>query len=332
MARTRIEEIDILRGIAAVLMILGFSFIEYPVDISTVSWCHALGHFIYTFHMELFFLLAGAVYHCSSYSLFMEKKFKRILVPYLFFGTITILLKSYGGSAINGNESVGYGFIKFLFHGGNYWFLYVLFILFALFPWLEKIFKTTWSEIALCCGILLVRQFCCLPNLFAFDTLLYYLPFFIFGKLFIQSIDNKVSRLNAKSKIIFFIVFSAIFIALDFIEISGVVVELGTFLSFIRAIAIILPLYVFVKLYLVSTQRRGFIYNLLIDSSKYSLQFYLFNGFLLTFLRIMICNVFNITSPLIIVVGIWTLDILFTLIACKIIIPKIPLLRELCGL
>ena len=57
MARTRIEEIDILRGIAAVLMILGHSFIEYPVDISTVSWCHALGHFIYTFHMELFFLL-----------------------------------------------------------------------------------------------------------------------------------------------------------------------------------------------------------------------------------------------------------------------------------
>ena len=61
--RVRNQEVDILRGIAAVLMILGHSFIVYPVNIASVPWCTAIGHFIYTFHMELFFILAGYVYY-----------------------------------------------------------------------------------------------------------------------------------------------------------------------------------------------------------------------------------------------------------------------------
>ena len=57
----RNEKVDILRGIAAVLMVLGHSFIVYPINISEVPWCAAVSHFIYTFHMELFFILAGVV-------------------------------------------------------------------------------------------------------------------------------------------------------------------------------------------------------------------------------------------------------------------------------
>ena len=50
----RIEQIDIARGIAGICMILGHSFIVYPIDISSVWWCHALHVWIYSFHMELF--------------------------------------------------------------------------------------------------------------------------------------------------------------------------------------------------------------------------------------------------------------------------------------
>ena len=51
----RVKEIDYLRGIAAILMILGHSFIVYPIDISEGACCKAIQHWIYTFHMELFF-------------------------------------------------------------------------------------------------------------------------------------------------------------------------------------------------------------------------------------------------------------------------------------
>ena len=71
--RVRNQKVDILRGIAAVLMILGHSFIVYPVNIASVPWCAAIEHFIYTFHMELFFILAGYVYHCIGYKNYIRK-------------------------------------------------------------------------------------------------------------------------------------------------------------------------------------------------------------------------------------------------------------------
>lgn len=64
----RIEEIDLLRGLAAILMILGHSFIVYPIDISDIAWCSAIQYWIYTFHMELFFVVAGVVYKCLDYN------------------------------------------------------------------------------------------------------------------------------------------------------------------------------------------------------------------------------------------------------------------------
>ncbi|MCC8081983.1 MAG: acyltransferase family protein, partial [Lachnospiraceae bacterium] len=92
--KKRIDEVDMLRGIAAVLMILGHSFIEYPVNISNIPWCTALGHFIYTFHMELFFVLAGVVYSCKNYKTFIRRKAERIAVPYIFFGAVALLLRA----------------------------------------------------------------------------------------------------------------------------------------------------------------------------------------------------------------------------------------------
>lgn len=86
----RNEKVDILRGIAAVLMVLGHSFIVYRINISEVPWCAAVSHFIYTFHMELFFILAGVVYHCVCYKEYLKKKIKRIVVPYFIFIIIII--------------------------------------------------------------------------------------------------------------------------------------------------------------------------------------------------------------------------------------------------
>jgi len=280
------------------------------------------------------FVLAGAVYYCSNYKKFMEKKAKRILGPYVFFGIITLLLKAFGGSAINGVESTGEGIIKFLFHGGNYWFLYVLFILFAIYPWIEKVCKKWEVEAAFAVFVLVVRQFNTVTSFLSISTLLYYIPYFVAGKLISRKIysGRGTASLSGRTKRITLLTGAVLYCLLECFEISRGE-DLGNILSFIRAMSIIAVLYVIVGMILKnSSGRQGLVYNLVTDCGKYSLQLYLFNGFLLTALRIVICNVMKITSPIIIVGGIWIGNLVITLVACKYIIPRIPILRELCGL
>lgn len=179
--RVRNQEVDILRGIAAVLMILGHSFIVYPVNIASVPWCAAIEQFIYTFHMELFFILAGYVYHCIGYKSYIKKKIERIALPYFVFGIGAMLLRAYGGAAINGTEPIGEGIIKLLFRGGGYWFLYVLFLIFAIYPLIEKVLVNIKAEIATVILILIATQFIHFPDFFTIGTVIHYLPYFMFG-------------------------------------------------------------------------------------------------------------------------------------------------------
>ena len=337
--KKRIEEIDIMRGIAAISMILGHSFIVYPIDISSVPWCHWTQQFIYTFHMELFFVIAGIVYKCNNYKTFMLKKTKRILVPYLFFGCITLVLKAIGGAAINGNESISYGINKMIFYGGNYWFLYVLFLLFAIYPFIEKCcsyFKDSnfKAEIAVGIVVLIIRQFSSISSLFALSLLSYYIPYFIFGRIvgvYLFS-DGQPPKISKRKSIPIFLASITTFICLEALEIVREL-EIGAILSFFRAIAVMICIY-FMVAYLCSLHRdhstRAF--TLIKDAGKYSLQLYLFNGFLLTAIRIIVCSICHITSPIVIVLSIWIGDIAISLFVCKLIIPHIPILRDLCGI
>lgn len=117
--RTRNQNVDLLRGIAAVLMVLGHSFIVYPVNISEVHWCAAIRHFIYTFHMELFFILSGFVYCCTNYKDFLRRKVERIAIPYFVFGIGAMVLRAFGGTTINGIEPINEGMKKLFFAGGG---------------------------------------------------------------------------------------------------------------------------------------------------------------------------------------------------------------------
>ena len=93
----RVLELDLLRGIAICLVVLGHSFIVYPIDISQIGWCKAVDSWIDTFHMECFFVVSGIFYKCSSFGLFIKKKVERILIPYASFGILSLLLHAWGG-------------------------------------------------------------------------------------------------------------------------------------------------------------------------------------------------------------------------------------------
>lgn len=153
----RIIEIDILRGIAAISLIIAHSIISTPVDLSQVMWCNQLNKIIAVYDMPLFFLVAGFVFQCVDYRTYMIRRLKRIGVPYIFFGLSSVILHIIGGRFLAGGESLLYGLKRLLLYGGHFWFLYTMLIIYAVYPFIYKMCKNKTIHVAIFIVLLLIR-------------------------------------------------------------------------------------------------------------------------------------------------------------------------------
>jgi len=80
MIQERIRWIDVYKGIAIVLVVVGHCPISEP--------CYK---FIYSFHLLAFFFISGYTFKLHKdepFGKFVNKKAKRLLIPYFFFGTM----------------------------------------------------------------------------------------------------------------------------------------------------------------------------------------------------------------------------------------------------
>lgn len=79
MARnSRLTALDSLRGFGILLVVLGHA----SRSVGLVSW-------IFSFHMPLFFIISGMLFHERQFLDSFKKKAARLLIPYLFFGIVT---------------------------------------------------------------------------------------------------------------------------------------------------------------------------------------------------------------------------------------------------
>ena len=83
---TRVKEIDIMRGLAIFLVVLGHAIIVYPINLHEITWCKTLHDLIYSFHMELFFVISG---WCFKYN---GNRFSLKTLSVLFSNLATIVL------------------------------------------------------------------------------------------------------------------------------------------------------------------------------------------------------------------------------------------------
>lgn len=135
----RYREIDILKGLAMLLVMLGHSYLQVPFNSLEVSeWSMWLHKSIYSFHMPLFFVVSGFLFYGSSdkdTGSVIKKKAIKLLIPYLFVTLIVMTAKLFAPDTMADN-SIGTGFLhslKFIFIDcGNRWFVYILFIVFLL--------------------------------------------------------------------------------------------------------------------------------------------------------------------------------------------------------
>lgn len=136
--KLRLREIDMLYALGTLLVILGHS---HPNDWSTFpgKWIE----FIYTFHMPLFFLIAGYLFAYSDsmsrlgYFKWLKEKALRLLTPYVVLTLVTFVPKyALENGGISG-LSISYLLTSFIEprNGvwGHFWFLPVLFVYYAAF-------------------------------------------------------------------------------------------------------------------------------------------------------------------------------------------------------
>ncbi|MBQ6078803.1 MAG: acyltransferase family protein [Muribaculaceae bacterium] len=127
MAQERIHQLDYLKGIFILLMVLfHLALIEetYPV----------LREAVYTFHMSAFLIISGYLANVDKEPRAFGKSLLRILVPYLLFEALYILLQYFMGHALHAHNAIerltAMDFVTRIATQptGPYWYLHTLVI------------------------------------------------------------------------------------------------------------------------------------------------------------------------------------------------------------
>ena len=191
---------------------------HYDPDCSPTYWS-SLIKVIYSFHMPLFFVLAG--YLCglfpqqlNRYGNFVSKKASRLILPLISVTAIFMLVKVVSGSLVELRHPVNLHSIYAVVMNPmesylpSIWFMYTLFLIFLIFPLL--CFMVKQNAIALCC-LVLPGYFFDLPRTFCMNMVFASLPMFTFGyiagksKIQLDDIERSVAMLLSISGSVIYI-------------------------------------------------------------------------------------------------------------------------------
>lgn len=238
MKKERVSVYDWLRLIATILVVIGHSRyismdasnggVHYVMPEFTnpafysyiISFFGLMVSYIYSFHMQLFFFLSGAVLRLKpfkSYDAFCKDKIKRLIVPYFAVGFLFMLPVKYLAGFYTG-EGLHMAYRTF-YNGSDsdhLWFLTALFWCMLLFAALKKIcerfhVKSEAFLLLVCMGIQMWSSQ--LPfDILAMKQGLGYIGWFALGYVFERFRKEKLAELKKATKCILCIVTGALFV------------------------------------------------------------------------------------------------------------------------
>lgn len=177
----RIVWIDIAKAICIILVVIGHYIPEtHPL------WYGEMRNVIYTFHMPLFMFASGYIYIATkkeiSYSDFIWRKVKRLMVPYLTVSVLVVTIKlCTQGQAYVENPVTPLSYLKILYlpeAGYFLWFIWALWWMFILIP----LFRTPRSRLGLLVvAALLPSAARYMPEEFCFKEFSKMLQYFVMG-------------------------------------------------------------------------------------------------------------------------------------------------------
>lgn len=204
------EEINIARGIAILLVVIGHGLSDIYEGVYSTGWCSTYANYffilIYSFHMPLFIFLSGFVNAgvCNlqgSRLTYIRKKFCRLMVPYLIWGIIYVFLNFIIGKYTWKEFSIGNYLKHLLIYGDNanwqLWTLYTLFLCSVLSMILFDLLKLSLKPVLIVSGILsaaylLASAFLTLPMVLYHTNVAYMFIYYVF---FVAGIITRKNRL-----------------------------------------------------------------------------------------------------------------------------------------
>lgn len=206
MATKKINWILILQAWAMAWVVIGHSPVT-SLQMSQPTYVETLYHIAYSFHMPLFILVSGYLFHLTRIeknvgwvNMFVDK-LKRLGIPFLVFTFIALAMKSmFSGDMERPTELGIKEYVLAIIYPSEgplneMWFVAVLFWLFALQPVWQYSLKNYKSEL-LCLSILIILHFLPLRflNVFEFWKALTYGIYFYSGILIHKHIDIQSFR------------------------------------------------------------------------------------------------------------------------------------------
>lgn len=319
-SKTYYSQIDSLKGIAIFLVVLGHSIILYPIDLHQNNVCDFVFRWLSSVHMPLFFVISGFCfsYH-GTYRQFIWKKVKRLLVPYFVFNILDLIPRYLFPNLVNRPRGISESVQKIVFDGGEYWFLYTLFIIFLIYPFIYRLIKNSIYSFASTLALLLILHYVW-PSvpMFRLGEVIYYLFYFTIGVMVKEYLGKaifnfKLDREKTAAVTVTLLIFWLVLIKLD-----------DPRLGIITALTGILTLYI--------SLQYGVLVQIFKRFGAYSLQIYLLNGFLLVISRTIIVSVLKVTNPFIVIAFNMLVDFFLSYIMIKYICERLTAAKVLMGM
>ena len=317
--RDRDLAIDYAKGIAILFVYLGHSVIYHPIELAaTYEWCHILDRMITSFNMPMFFFISGLLFGYSKKDnlTVLKDKGKRLLIPYLFTMMLIIIAKQITPNEIAYKNVSGGGIIDlitYIFGGGDRWFVYVLIWIFLFSLPLRRVAKTDWVfvVIAIALGITIADV---IPSWFMMDRVVWFISYFLLG-MFLSQYYEIVRPFVTK----FCWALLTLFILLNIVFV--ITLQENGFIWYVVLPLIGTALFMSMSFLIDNCwKKKGSqpaVVRYIEYCGKYSLQFYLFT-FAYPVIRIVVVNVFHISSPFAIVALVMILQLIVITIIVEI--------------
>lgn len=327
------ENVDIIRGFAILLVVLGHALATDNIITTDSKWCNVVHDFIYSFHMPLFFLISGFCYvQPEKYGKFFLRKCRYLLIPYMVFNIITMVMQRLLPFFTLVENNLGEEIRRVFLQGGFIWFVYVLFEIMVIFPLIAKIIDGKVGRTVILLMVSVAIYIFAGKNIgfLCISQLTYYLPYFIIGhflriakeegRFSLKILDKKQVRMLLAVAILLADI-GMIYAWNQFIDNGYIGYMFKVFIALAGSAAS----------YLLISMVEGLkVRQILKQLGQYSLQIYLFNGYFIAVARTILFSVLHISNTAVLAIANFLVGLVCNYIWCYYIL-KINFVKVFCG-